>query len=1178
MRSVGLFVVLIFLAVKGHSQMPEMIVQSWHDAPEGRAGVSFIVTKDRNYLVTYEQTGDFRIWDMNTKRLIRRISLDLKGSILLSDAINSYWSEPAISPDNRYLLTQSEPPVFSFYLWNTDNGQVAYTFPKNAYGDSTFYNLAIFANEPNTLLMHGFNVVKRNYEVSFVNFIRNTTRTFTYNRPLRIGRKPPKYNDAEWMFCRIATSANGRVALGTTDGCVYLFNVSKLKENNPVVLQPVKQFIVDSFYINNLCFSKDGSKLIAGTKAGAKVWDIDKEKLIHSYKYQYHDIKAWNIRTYSGEMSENCSCIFSDKLEGDVTVAYLTDPLTGSVLKSQKMTGHTGYSMPYKTFSSWVSEQLDLQIGLTDDGFEKRTFKALVLDSIEFCKVKLNQVTNALLDEQNNELIIGKVYNDAFFFNLATGKIENLRKFIYTADTAAEGRIAMGGNQHFSENINTYLSADGKYLLTVDNDVPFWHQKSAMVWDRQKREVLTVIKDISSYAHNVESILSVRSEGEKWIRHFVKKQSFSARYIYEDRKDRYKADLTPISIIDNKTGKIIRVIYPYEERNLTDDKGKIVAHVAISRSGENLFAGMQNGDILMYQVTTGKLIRKFNKRGTEEGMPSPKSYVPVQCILEDQAGKYLYVARDANNLQAYVAKYNVVTGELVKVFGPHNGRVISINIYGAAGLVITTAIDGKTRFWGDGGDLKVTMLTKGNEYIVYTPDGYYMSSKKGTSITHYVHGKKVYLFEQFDLKLNRPDKVLERIGIASPEVISNYRKAYEKRLEKAGMKGSVVENEFMLNAPSVKIDRADNAYKVANRELPITVSCADALFPIKNIVVSVNGVPLYGKIELEVAVNNSREVKRDIAIQLSSGINIVEVSAVNQQGVESLRESFQVEYINPAKKRVLHLVTVGVSKYLLSKMNLDYAAKDADDLSSFFKTNAKGFTEIKEYRFRDKEAVAERLLRLKKELEQTAIDDRVLVFYAGHGLFDAKLEYYLATYNINFANPSDKGLLFKDFEKILENIPAREKIMFIDACHSGEIEKSEIAYSIKTKTEFGEQLMRSVGDKTVRNKKVGLDNSFELMKEIFSDVVRRGGTSVIAAARGGEYAMESGKLSNGIFTYCLLNALKGGDADRNGDRQLTLSELQWYLNYKVPALTAGRQQPVSRTENLVNDFVIYGLK
>jgi Uncharacterized protein containing caspase domain len=215
----------------------------------------------------------------------------------------------------------------------------------------------------------------------------------------------------------------------------------------------------------------------------------------------------------------------------------------------------------------------------------------------------------------------------------------------------------------------------------------------------------------------------------------------------------------------------------------------------------------------------------------------------------------------------------------------------------------------------------------------------------------------------------------------------------------------------------------------------------------------------------------------------------------------------------------------------------------------------------------------EKVMALKEKIKNTNPDDEVVLFYAGHGVLNSSLNYYLGTYNINFTSPQVAGLAYEDLENILDGIPARKKLLLVDACHSGEIDKAEVVAVQSTVKQTGAIKFRDVGNTTVAN--VGLENSFELMKELFADLRRGSGSSVISAAGGGEFALESSEWNNGVFTYVLMEGLTKRKADTNKDGKVYLSELLQYSQGEVTRLTDGKQKPTSRAENISNDWVVY---
>ena len=74
---------------------------------------------------------------------------------------------------------------------------------------------------------------------------------------------------------------------------------------------------------------------------------------------------------------------------------------------------------------------------------------------------------------------------------------------------------------------------------------------------------------------------------------------------------------------------------------------------------------------------------------------------------------------------------------------------------------------------------------------------------------------------------------------------------------------------------------------------------------------------------------------------------------------------------------------------------------------------------------------------------QTNIEDRVIISFNGHGVnYDD--EFYFATSTTDPASPVAQSISYSDMEYLLDGIPARKKLLLIDACHSGEAYPDEI--------------------------------------------------------------------------------------------------------------------------------------
>jgi hypothetical protein len=167
--------------------------------------------------------------------------------------------------------------------------------------------------------------------------------------------------------------------------------------------------------------------------------------------------------------------------------------------------------------------------------------------------------------------------------------------------------------------------------------------------------------------------------------------------------------------------------------------------------------------------------------------------------------------------------------------------------------------------------------------------------------------------------------------------------------------------------------------------------------------------------------------------------------------------------------------------------------------------------------------------------------------------------------------------LYDDLEGLLDSIRARNKLLLVDACHSGELDKedSKLLADASSTSDAGMakgvRAIRTRGAQLLEdNSSIGLQNSFELMQQLFADLSKGNGAVVISAAGGKEFAFEADKWKNGVFTYSILKCM-----EENEENGIKVSELKDYVTNMVSKLTNGHQKPTSRKENLENDFKVW---
>jgi len=456
--------------------------------------------------------------------------------------------------------------------------------------------------------------------------------------------------------------------------------------------------------------------------------------------------------------------------------------------------------------------------------------------------------------------------------------------------------------------------------------------------------------------------------------------------------------------------------------------------------------------------------------------------------------------------------------------------------------------------------------------VILTPDNYYATSTNGHYGVAFRRGNRIFPFEQFDLQLNRPDKVFSRLGTVAPELIEGYKKAYEKRLGRMNLTEETLGEETDL--PTIEIHGLRNRVTTTEDTLSFTIVAEDERYPIERIDVWVNDVPVYGSAGLTVPQSSTR-VSHSVELRLSEGRNKVQVSAMNQRGLESIRATIETIYDNPREEKPdLYLVAVGVSDYDDDRYNLAYAAKDATDLIEALSAQER-FRQVHAFPFLDGNATREQVLGVKSRLMQSRVDDEVVLFVAGHGVLDAELNYYFATPDMSFSDPAERGISGVQLEELLDGIPARKKLLLMDTCYSGEIDRDPEDTRRLESAVAPNVVVRSVrGIQAVGNgPRLKRSDSFHLMQKLFANLGRGSGAVVISAAGGDEFAFEGTDSTNGVFTHSLLEAF-----DSTGeDTHLRLSELRKYVVTRVRQLTGGLQTPSIRRVNLEFDYAVYSV-
>ena len=560
-----------------------------------------------------------------------------------------------------------------------------------------------------------------------------------------------------------------------------------------------------------------------------------------------------------------------------------------------------------------------------------------------------------------------------------------------------------------------------------------------------------------------------------------------------------------------------------------------------------------------------------------------KAYIAeILTLSEKRVGVNLYKYLGLAKIQGETKTGNRSSTISHAIRVPQVGKTVLKNPTCTIGNNSIIADQQITRIERNGSEVARFVGLDSGEWILITPEGYYTASKGAAKAVAFQLDEQTYPFDQFDLKLNRPDIVLERLGYTDLKTVAAYRKLYEKRLKQAG----ITEKQFApdFHTPLIKIDQKALLTSTQVSTATINVRVLDDRQNLASIEAMVNGVPAKG---IDLKNKQRSEWAGAVSVELSPGRNRIQIWAVNDQQAESRKQTFEIFFDDKAFRPDLYVLTIGVGQYADSSIpTLLYAKKDATDIGAAFSAEKTRWRSVKTLNLLDIKASRESIRKAMTEfLASSRIGDTVIVYFAGHGTVTD--DYYFVCYDTTKAKLEESGLAFGEIDKLLAQIPARRRLLFLDTCQSGEPDKEALGEGITTKpvvVASNSHLKSRALDPIIAdpNSTLGFSRSLEWMRELFANLDRGSGATVIGASGWQELAYEDASkgYKNGLFAYALLSGIrnspldKKAPADRNKDGSVSVSELREWIEGVVLKESGGSQRPTVRQENLEDDFVI----
>jgi WD40 repeat protein len=508
--------------------------------------------------------------------------------------------------------------------------------------------------------------------------------------------------------------------------------------------------------------------------------------------------------------------------------------------------------------------------------------------------------------------------------------------------------------------------------------------------------------------------------------------------------------------------------------------------------------------------------------------------------------------------------------------------ILGVSYSADSRYLYTWSLSGTCSKWdlSSGLEIYTILFFTDHDYAIVLPSGYYyISSRTDARFMNFRLNDHLYNFSQFDLRFNRPDIILQTLGSKDKLMIADYHNAWLDRIQKSGFTEAGLLANGLLVPEIVLLEEGLPAY-TTTQSMQLRFRVTDSLFNIKSYNIFINDVPLNG-INGRLLPNAGHNTSITQTVLLNEGLNRIEINATNENGIESRKESWYVRYNppQPIQSRT-YFIGIGINEYSAhsSFVDLSYCVKDIRDLTHAFKEKYK--TDFEADTLLNADASRENIMALREKLLHTKVDDKVIVSFSGHGMVDPQHpgDFYFVTGNTDLNNPAVNGIAYMELEALLDSIPARKKLLLLDACHSGEAIDS-LTHS--TGRIPGTQKGKLISDRAnagsveildiVENKlpaPAGALDIFSLMKEAFVDIRRNNGCYVLSAAQSNEAAGEGGGISNGWFSSCLLSLLKE-------QPNITVNELSKKVNQCVNEKSAGSQHTENRQELAAFDWQLW---
>ena len=931
----------------------------------------------------------------------------------------------------------------------------------------------------------------------------------------------------------VAFSYDGKLIVsGSSDSTIKLWDT--------ITGRLVKTFSGHSSAVTSVVFSPNGKQVLSGGDTTVKLWDIATGNLLYSIDIG-GGVSSINSVAFSPDGKYTLTGLGLERL-------ILSYASTGQPIRRFQDTPGDVYTVAFSPDSKRVVAACDdFSINLWDTytGQKIKTFSG---NSVFINSIAFNPDSNQILSGSSNgsvnqwDIIAGRKIRD----------LSGHSRLTTSVTFSSDGQQILSGSRG-----NTIKLWDTNTGIEIKTFSTGWNYSAA--FNNDSSQIISGLDDYTIKLWDVESGTEIRSFGNSIRRNSIVLTRYdhmlvalrgiiSVSFNFDDSQILSGSYDGTIKLWNTKTGS--------EIRTFSGHSGPVMS-VKFSPDGKQILSGSRDGTIKLWNPTTGRETRTFSGHS---GSINSVAFSP-------DGNQILYGSSDRT-----IKLFDTTSSRIINTFFGHTNEVMSVAFSPDGSRFLSGSSDGTIRLWDiatgkeivafisfSGSDTQLLGASRDisfeveeaassidGEWVVITPDGYYAASPRGDRYLNVRIGNTVTGIDSFRSVFYNPDVVRARLA-GEPDPPS---------------KATVtIQQAARFMPPEVSLQTQTRTTSSPNTSVSISIN--DKNLPIQSIIVMNNGRRL-GVDELSAitgarglqanraslaVTGNQQTLNLTLPINLDPGDNRIEVVAFN--GYSENRRFVDITWDAPTGNIPalpdLWILAIGVNKYdnagagLGNMSSLNYCVADARGVINSLKAQeGKRYGKVHTLLVADDAEVKPTTANIRQSLrflERASDKDVVLLFLAGHGMSAQDGQFFFLPSDARVAaNRTVDPRYAISGDEIVSVLDAPgNRLVFIDACHAG-----------------------------------GVDNDRMIRKLMDTNAF------VFASSRGNEFSYELPELGHGVFTYSVIDALRGTATAARAAGNVSVISMSGFVSLDVPRRTDRRQHPSAYSLGFY-DFALAGV-